>query len=111
MRDIEQLRKRNLALGGSLDNAIVIDDFRVLNEDGLRYKNEFVRHKILDAVGDLYVMGHSLIGSFTGYKAGHSLNNRLVRELISRESAFEEVVFEDLETSPISYSQPLEAVG
>ena len=111
MSDIEALRKRDLALGGSMDNAIVIDDFRVLNEDGLRYKNEFIRHKMLDALGDLYLLGHSLIGSFTGYKSGHALNNRLLRELLVNESAWEEVVFEDMDTAPISYTQPQEAVG
>ncbi len=109
--DIEALRKRDLALGGSLENAIVIDDYRVLNEDGLRYKDEFVRHKILDAIGDLYLLGHSLIGSFTGYKSGHALNNRLLRELLQQQQAWEEVVFEDVETAPISYVQPQEAVG
>jgi len=111
MSDIEALRKRDSALGGSLENAIVIDDFRVLNEDGLRYKNEFVRHKILDAIGDLYLLGHSLIGSFSGYKSGHALNNRLLRELLLNEAAWEEVVFEDVDTAPISYTQPQEAVG
>ncbi len=111
MSDIEALRAKNLALGGSMDNAIVIDDYRVLNEDGLRYKNEFVRHKILDSIGDLYLLGHSLIGSFTGYKSGHALNNMLLRELLVNESAWEEVVFEDMNTAPISYTQPQEAVG
>ncbi len=79
MRDLETLRSRNLALGGTLDNAIVLDDFRVLNEDGLRYEDEFVKHKILDAIGDLYLLGHSLIGEFTGHKSGHALNNKLLR--------------------------------
>ncbi len=111
MRDIEALRKRDLALGGSMENAIVIDDYRVLNEDGLRYKNEFVRHKILDAIGDLYLLGHSLIGAFSGYKSGHALNNKLLRELLVNEAAWEEVVFEDVNTAPISYTQPQEAVG
>ena len=111
MRDIEALRKKDLALGGSLENAIVVDDYRVLNEDGLRYRNEFVRHKILDAIGDMYMLGHSLIGSFTGYKSGHALNNKLLRELLSQQSASEEVVFEDVETAPISYVQPQEATG
>ena len=111
MRDIEALRKRDLALGGSLDNAIVIDEYRVLNEDGLRYRNEFVRHKILDAIGDLYLLGHSLIGSFTGYKSGHALNNRLLREMLANASSYEEVVFEDVEAAPISYLQPQEAIG
>ena len=110
-RDIEALRKRDLALGGSLDNAIVIDEYRVLNEDGLRYRNEFVKHKILDAIGDLYLLGHSLIGAFSGYKSGHALNNRLLRELLVNENAWEEVTFEDVEEAPISYTQPQEAVG
>jgi len=93
MRDIEMLRSRSLTLGGSLDNAIVLDDFRVLNQEGLRYEDEFVRHKILDAIGDLYLMGHSLIGDFSGYKTGHDLNNKLLRALIADESAWEEVTF------------------
>lgn len=111
MSDIEALRKRDLARGGSMENAIVIDDYRVLNEGGLRYKNEFVRHKILDAIGDLYLLGHSLIGSFSGYKSGHALNNHLLRELLQNQAAWEEVVFEDVDTAPISYTQPQEAVG
>ena len=113
MRDIEELRKRDLVLGGSMENAIVIDDYRVLNEDGLRYKNEFVRHKILDAIGDLYLLGRSLIGSFEGYKSGHSLNNLLVRQLLKQPQCWEEVVFEDDATSvsPISYGQVSGAVG
>jgi len=110
-RDIEALRKRDLALGGSLDNAIVVDEYRVLNEDGLRYRNEFVKHKILDAIGDLYLLGHSLIGSFSGYKSGHALNNRLLREMLCHDNAWEEVTFEDVEEAPISYTQPLEAMG
>lgn len=107
MRDIEALRKRELALGGSLDNAVVLDDYRVLNEDGLRYRNEFVRHKILDAIGDLYLLGHSLIGAFDGYKSGHALNNKLLRALIEDESAWEQVTFEDVEKAPISFMQPV----
>jgi UDP-3-O-[3-hydroxymyristoyl] N-acetylglucosamine deacetylase len=83
MRDLEMMRARNLALGGNLDNAIVLDDFRVLNEDGLRYEDEFVKHKILDAIGDLYLLGHSLIGEFSGHKSGHKLNNLLLRKLIA----------------------------
>ena len=85
MKDIEKLREMNLALGGSMDNAIVVDDFRVLNEDGLRYEDEFVRHKVLDAIGDLYLLGHSLIGAFVGHKSGHEVNNRLLRKLIAQE--------------------------
>ncbi len=106
MRDIEYLRERRLALGGTLDNAIVVDDYRVLNEDGLRYEDEFVRHKILDAIGDLYLLGHSLIGAFTGYKSGHALNNHLLRTLLATSSAWEEVTFTDEEMVPISYLQP-----
>src|SRR5258706_3396342 len=82
MRDVELMRSKNLALGGSLDNAVVLDEYRVLNHEGLRYEDEFVRHKILDAIGDLYLMGHSLIGSYTAYKSGHQLNNKLLRALI-----------------------------
>ncbi len=104
MRDLEALRAQNRALGGSLDNAIIIDDYRVLNEDGLRYRDEFVKHKILDSIGDLYLLGHSLIGAFSAHKSGHALNNRVLRALLSDESAWEEVVFEDGQQSPITYS-------
>lgn len=104
LKDIETLRANRLALGGSIDNAIVLDDFRVLNEDGLRYEDEFVRHKILDAIGDLYLIGHSLLGEFTGYKSGHELNNKLVRELNATPDAWEEVVFADGIDAPISYT-------
>ncbi|HVN41210.1 MAG TPA: UDP-3-O-acyl-N-acetylglucosamine deacetylase [Steroidobacteraceae bacterium] len=103
MRDLEYMRSRNLALGGNLDNAIVLDDYRILNEDGLRYEDEFVKHKILDAIGDLYLLGHSLIGEFSGYKSGHGLNNRLLRELVADTSAWEEVTFETPQDAPISY--------
>jgi UDP-3-O-[3-hydroxymyristoyl] N-acetylglucosamine deacetylase len=103
MRDLESLRARNLALGGNMDNAIVLDDYRVLNEDGLRYEDEFVKHKILDAIGDLYLLGHSLIGEFSGFKSGHALNNKLLRALIDNQSAWEEVTFESLADAPISY--------
>lgn len=103
MRDLESLRARNLALGGNMDNAIVLDDFKVLNEDGLRYEDEFVKHKILDAIGDLYLLGHSLIGEFSGFKSGHALNNKLLRTLIAQQSAWEEVTFESLAEAPISY--------
>jgi UDP-3-O-[3-hydroxymyristoyl] N-acetylglucosamine deacetylase len=106
MRDLETLRGRNLIMGGSMDNAIVLDDYRILNEDGLRYENEFVRHKILDAIGDLYLLGHSLIGEFSGYKSGHGLNNQLLRELIRREDAWEDVTFSDVADAPISYAAP-----
>ncbi|HTT02077.1 MAG TPA: UDP-3-O-acyl-N-acetylglucosamine deacetylase [Steroidobacteraceae bacterium] len=103
MRDLEMLRSRNLALGGNLDNAIVLDDYRVLNEDGLRYEDEFVKHKILDAIGDLYLLGHSLIGEFSGFKSGHALNNKLLRALLADESAWEDVIFETPAEAPISY--------
>ena len=106
LRDIEMLRENGLALGGSMDNAIVVDDFRVLNEDGLRYEDEFVKHKILDAIGDLYLLGHSLIGAFSGYKSGHELNNRLLKTLITQPETWEEVTFEDAERAPISYMKP-----
>ncbi len=106
LRDIEMLRQKELALGGSLDNAIVVDDYRVMNEDGLRYEDEFVKHKILDAIGDLYLLGHSLIGAFSGHKSGHALNNRLLRELIRQEDAWEEITFDEPEDAPISYMQP-----
>jgi UDP-3-O-[3-hydroxymyristoyl] N-acetylglucosamine deacetylase len=110
MRDIEMLREKNLALGGSMDNAIVLDDYRVLNEDGLRYEDEFVKHKILDAIGDLYLLGHSLIGAFYGYKSGHELNNKLLRTLLAEAAAWEEVSFEDESSAPISYAHPAQAV-
>ncbi|MEJ2141729.1 MAG: UDP-3-O-acyl-N-acetylglucosamine deacetylase [Gammaproteobacteria bacterium] len=109
MSQIETLRANNLALGGSLDNAVVMDDYRVLNEDGLRYIDEFVKHKILDSIGDLYLLGHSLIGTFSGYKSGHALNNQLLRTLLAQEDAWEEVTFEDPELAPISFVQPVQA--
>ncbi len=107
MNEIEELRARNLALGGSLDNAVVVDDYRILNEDGLRYEDEFVKHKILDAIGDLYLLGHSLIGAFSGYRSGHALNNRLLRALMADQSAWELVSFEDPARAPISFLQPV----
>ena len=110
VRDLEMLRERNLVLGGSLDNAVVLDDYRVLNEDGLRYEDEFVKHKMLDAIGDLYLLGRSLIGAYSGYKSGHGLNNLLLRELLQRPEAWEEVTFDDAGTAPISYAQPAHAL-
>lgn len=110
MRDIEFLRTNNLALGGSVDNAIVVDDNSVLNEDGLRYEDEFVKHKILDAIGDLYLLGKSLIGEFRGYKSGHALNNLLLRTLLEQPDAWEVVTFADASTAPISYMRPAAAV-
>ena len=109
LKDVERLRDNNLALGGSLDNAIVVDDYRILNEDGLRYEDEFVKHKILDAVGDLYLLGHSLIGAFSGYKSGHALNNRLLRALLADTEAWEVVTFEDTDEMPINFSKPVQA--
>lgn len=109
LRDIETLRARNLTLGGTMDNAVVLDDYRVLNEDGLRYEDEFVKHKILDAIGDLYLLGHSLLGEFKGYKSGHGLNNKLLRALREDETAFEMVTFETGRKAPISYSAPVVA--
>ena len=103
MRDIEMLRSRNLALGGTLDNAIVLDDAGIVNVDGLRYEDEFVKHKILDAIGDLYLLGHSLIGEFSGFKSGHGLNNRLLRALTADPAAWEEVTFSDRSLAPINY--------
>ena len=111
MRDIELLRSHDLALGGSMDNAVVVDDYRILNDDGLRYEDEFVKHKMLDAIGDLYLLGYSLIGAFSGYKSGHALNNKLLRELIANQASWEQVTFEnDQEPAPISFMQPV-AVG
>jgi UDP-3-O-[3-hydroxymyristoyl] N-acetylglucosamine deacetylase len=104
------LRARKLALGGSLDNAIVVDDYRILNEDGLRYEDEFVKHKILDAIGDLYLLGHSLIGAFSGFKSGHALNNRLLKALMATADAWEEVTFSQDDPVPISYIKPVHAV-
>lgn len=110
MRDIEKLRAMNLALGGSVDNAIVVDDYKILNEDGLRYEDEFVKHKVLDAIGDLYLLGNSLIGEFRGIKSGHDLNNKLLRKLRAEEDAWEVVTFDDEATAPISYVKPVLAV-
>ena len=111
MRDIEMLREHNLALGGSMDNAVVLDDYRVLNEDGLRYEDEFVKHKILDAIGDLYLLGHSLIGAYHAHKSGHELNNKLLRTLMADATAWEEVSYQDdPATSPISYAHPAQAI-
>lgn len=110
MREFEYLRANGLALGGSMDNAIVIDDYKVLNEDGLRYEDEFVRHKVLDAIGDLYLLGKSLIGEFRAVKSGHALNNQLLRELLAQPEAWELVTFDDVESAPISYAMAAAAV-
>jgi UDP-3-O-[3-hydroxymyristoyl] N-acetylglucosamine deacetylase len=111
MHEIEYLRSKGLARGGSQDNAIVVDEYKVLNEDGLRYEDEFVKHKILDAIGDLYLLGHSLIGEFDAYKSGHGLNNASLLALIADKDAWEMVTFEDNEDeAPISYMKPVVAV-
>ncbi|MBI5448469.1 MAG: UDP-3-O-acyl-N-acetylglucosamine deacetylase [Gammaproteobacteria bacterium] len=107
LSDYEKLRQLNLAVGASLDNAVVVDDFRILNEEGLRYEDEFVKHKILDAIGDLYLLGSNIIGAFHGYKSGHTLNNKLLRALLADQSAWEYVVFDDPVQVPISFIQPV----
>ena len=106
MHEFEALRNRNLALGASMDNAVAVGDYRILNEDGLRYEDEFVKHKILDSIGDLYLLGKSLIGEFTGYKSGHALNNALLRKLLVSEDCWEIVTFDTEEEAPISYLRP-----
>ncbi len=110
MRDIEYLRANNLALGGSMENAVVLDEYRVLNPDGLRYEDEFVKHKILDAFGDLYVAGHAIVGEFCAYKTGHALNNRLVRALLAQQDAWELVSFEKEADVPVSFMMPSNVV-
>ncbi len=109
MDDLEALRNAGLAQGGSFDNAIVMDSFHILNDDGLRYEDEFVKHKVLDAIGDLYLLGHPLIGEFSAHKSGHALNNRLLRQLIADESAWELVTFEDETEVPISFVRSITA--
>ena len=110
MNEIEYLRSKGLAKGGSVSNAIVIDQNEILNEEGLRYKDEFVKHKVLDAIGDLYLLGYSLIGQFDAFKSGHALNNKSIRELMRQTDAWEMVTFEDKASiAPISYSEPLAA--
>ena len=103
MQDVEAMRAAGLGLGGSLQNAVVLDEFRVLNSEGLRYDNEFVRHKVLDAIGDLYLLGHPLIGQYTAYKSGHAVNNQLARALLARADAFEVVTFADETTVPTAF--------
>ena len=104
LKDLEGARARERALGGNLDNAIVMDEYRVINEDGLRYRDEFVRHKVLDALGDLYLLGSSLIGEFSGFKCGHELNNLLLRALLDAPDSHVAVVFDDdAQRSPVSY--------
>ena len=106
VEEIEYLRSKGLARGGSMDNAVVIDDYKVLNHGGLRYDDEFVKHKVLDAIGDLYLLGYSLIGEYRAFKSGHALNNQALRTLIANKDAWEMITFEDVEQAPISYQQP-----
>ncbi len=105
MQDVEAMRAAGLGLGGSLQNAIVLDEFKVLNQDGLRYDNEFVRHKVLDAIGDLYLLGAPLIGQYTAYKSGHGLNNLIARQLLARPDAFETVTFTDVAKLPSAFHE------
>ena len=107
VREVEKLREQNLALGGSLDNVVVVDDYRVMNEDGLRYPDEFVRHKILDVIGDLYVLGHGLIGAFTGYKSGHAMNHMLRQAILADPNSWEVLTFPDEEKAPVNLAQPI----
>ena len=99
------MRASGLALGGGLDNAIVIDDYKVLNADGLRYGDEFVKHKILDAMGDLHLIGHPLLASYKAFRSGHALNNKLLRKLLSQEGAYEMISFSDDSTAPMGYAE------
>ena len=108
-KDVEMMRANGLALGGGLDNAIVIDDYKVINADGLRYGDEFVKHKILDAMGDLHLVGHPLLASYKAFRSGHALNNKLLRKLLSQEGAYEMVSFADATTAPKGYSQLMKA--
>ncbi len=109
MGDLEALRQVGLARGGGLDNAIVLDDFRILNDDGLRYEDEFVKHKVLDAIGDLYLLGHPLIGAFSAHKSGHSLNNCLLRDLVANQDAWELISYSENEEAPISFIRTIPA--
>lgn len=111
LAEYEYIRQNNLALGVSLDNTIVLDEFKVINKDGLRYEDEFVKHKILDVIGDLYLLGHPMIGAFSGYKSGHALNSRLLNKLLSRPDAWEMVTFQDSEKIPVSYAPVMERAG
>ncbi|MCY4330334.1 MAG: UDP-3-O-acyl-N-acetylglucosamine deacetylase [Endozoicomonadaceae bacterium] len=111
MKDAELLRAQNLGLGADLENTIVMDDYRILNEDGLRYKDEFVKHKILDAIGDFYLLGKPLIGEFIGHKSGHKMNSKLIRKLLATKNAWEFVTFDNATTAPVSYVKPSLAIG
>ena len=105
MHEVEYLRANGLARGGSLDNAIVLDEYRILNNDGLRYEDEFAKHKVLDAIGDLYMLGHPLLGAFTAYKSGHALNNALLRALLADASAWEFATFARIEEAPAGFQE------
>ena len=109
LTDYEKLREMNLAKGGSLDNTVVVDEFRILNAEGLRLEDEFVKHKILDAIGDMYLLGHGLIGKFTGYKSGHGPNNALLRKLLADETAYEVITADEITSGFAGYSQPVPA--
>jgi UDP-3-O-[3-hydroxymyristoyl] N-acetylglucosamine deacetylase len=108
-RDVEMMRAKGLSLGGGLDNAIVVDDYRVLNSDGLRYDDEFVKHKMLDAMGDLYLVGKPMLAAYSAFRSGHALNNRLLRELLSQPGAFDIVTFDDEKLAPVGFAQPARA--
>ncbi len=110
MRDLEMLRAAGLARGGGLDNAIVMDNYRVLNDDGLRYEDEFVKHKVLDAIGDLYLLGHPLIGAYSAHKSGHALNNRVLRTLLADREAWEIVSYEETDKAAISFMRTVPAI-
>ncbi|MBU3021541.1 UDP-3-O-acyl-N-acetylglucosamine deacetylase [Aestuariibacter sp. A3R04] len=107
MRDLEYMNANNLALGGSMENAVALDDFRILNPEGLRYDDEFLKHKILDAVGDLYMGGHSIIGELSAYKTGHGLNNMLLNAVLEKEDCWEYVTYENQDELPIRYAEPV----
>jgi UDP-3-O-[3-hydroxymyristoyl] N-acetylglucosamine deacetylase len=108
-KDVEMMRANGLALGGGLDNAIVMDDYKVLNADGLRYDDEFVKHKILDAMGDLYLVGKPLLASYKAFRSGHALNNKLLRELLAHQECWEVVTFDDVKLAPAGFAQPVRA--
>jgi UDP-3-O-[3-hydroxymyristoyl] N-acetylglucosamine deacetylase len=108
-KDVEMMRANGLALGGGLDNAIVMDDYKVLNADGLRYDDEFVKHKILDAMGDLYLVGKPLLASYSAFRSGHAMNNKLLRELLAHPECWEVVTFEDVKQAPVGFAQPARA--
>jgi len=108
-KDVEMMRANGLSLGGGLDNAVVMDDYRVLNADGLRYDDEFVKHKMLDAMGDLYLIGRPLLAAYSAFRSGHALNNRLLRELLSQQGAYEVVTFDDEKLAPAGFAQPVRA--